>query len=384
VYSAEIPAFDGINYFYIGNDLSGLNNFSGVIKNFSVGELVPFEDVEFEDINFFTLKLLEGFNVSSFGYWNIVHNVIDPSLNSLISFNYANKNAKVFVDEVQIDQPRILPNFNYESPDPIAIDVEIFSNNSNKEFVIFNDFFVSNFGSFQLPSTRGNFYIDSLIPGEEDTYVQINPALIKFEEKSPLSNNLNLGLRFSEETTGVRIFTGEEGVEFYGIEFLFQVNQDNENSKHPLISSEDFSVLIEDMDIESDACRLFINGVEVTTSLTLEYDYVYHALVVFSDNYEDDVLLGISYDKLQSSNITVGEVFCYSQEIEDPVLLAEERYFIAFNKNTSSIQGGQFSISSDSLDKNASFNQSRNFYQMENMPKVKIIENAWEAIFVNE
>lgn len=393
--------------FYLGNSFDLDSPLTSILKNFSINKYT--DEMIFTETGQYTLKFEKSFNVSQKGTWQYQLNIPENCLSSEVNYNYANKNARVFVNGDEVMEPSFIPGLSYSSQETVLFSVELISSDSRTDIPKVNNLSVKLFGSATLSSGNGTYNISPLSTGSTDTYIKTNPFIIRSQATSPLSKPSNLGLKFvarpnyvpdyldenvkqvvstwsidpTTETSGAVLF-GNKNIKL--VEFIFQLDRyPGENEEFTILQVSGSNTKIsynKNGLVLTSGYSLYLDGVLCTGGEDLIADEVYYMAVLFTSAQSADINLGINNTQTVGLSGSIGHMAVHQVE---PTSISD------YIQNRNQAIFGRYYLSkldADSLDISdtpASTQQyirteDGKYFEMKELPRVKIVQNLWEIV----
>ena len=393
--------------FYLGNSFDLDSPLTSIIKNFSINKYS--EEIIFTETGQYTLKFNKSFNVSQRGTWEYQLNVPENCLSSEVNYNYANKNARVFVNGDEVMEPSFIPGISYTSQETVLFSVELISSDSRTDIPRVNNLAVKLFGSSTISSGNGIYNISPLSIGDSDTYIKTNPFIIREVATSPLSKPSNLGIKFitrpnyvadyldenvdeitstwsidpTTETSGSTLF-GNKDIKL--LEFIFQLDRypgENEEFTILQVSGSDTKISYNKNGlILTSGYSLYLDGVLCTGGEDLIADEVYYMAAVFTSAQSSDINLGINNTQTVGLSGSIGHIAVHETEPTDLSGYIQNRNQAIFGRYyMSKLDTDSLNIS-DNPESTQEYIRTEDgkYFEMKQLPRVKIVQNLWETI----
>lgn len=393
--------------FYLGNSFDLDAPLTSKIKNFSINKYT--EEVIFTETGQYTLKFDKSFNVSQKGTWEYQLNVPENCLSSLVKYNYANKNARVFVNGDEVTEPSFIPGASYDSQETILVSVELISSDSLTDIPRLNNLNIKLFGSANLSSGNGVYNISPLSADLTETYIKTNPYIIRGQATSPLSKPSNLGIKFisrpnyipdylddnveeeisiwsidpQSETSGAVLY-GNKDIKI--IEFIFQLDRyPGENEEFTILNVGGSSIKISYNKsglVLTSGYSLYLDGVLCTGGEEIIADEVYYMAVVFTSAQSSDIKLGINNEQTSGISGSIGHLAIHETEPASLSDYIQSRNQAIFGRYyLSKLDTDSINISDvPDLTQEYIRTEDGKYFEMIELPRVKIVQNLWETI----
>jgi hypothetical protein len=378
----EIPNVQTYTDIFLGNLPSSENAFPDRIRNFAIDPLTEFEDIEWYTPELYMLRFNGDLNVSQTARLQYTVTSLDQSNNSIITFNDASK-PYLFVNDEIITEPSNIPAINYSDPEPITINVELFTENAYGDNPKINNLFASSFNSNGIVSSLSNFI---LTPNTDiNSNFLNNSYAIKSRDINILAHDSNIGIKFNRGTsTGCKIVKNSSDYE--SIELVFKI------TKYPN-SSETYNIF--DLSGEtstglsySDAglnkygtYDLYIDGQLISSPSDYEISVgeIYHMVVVLPAQTDSSIHLGNNKSSQNMINGSIGKICIYENTPTDIASYVSDKYQDLIGRISRSISGGSISATDESITPQTYYRNSE-YFEMIELPKVKFVSSSWEEI----
>jgi hypothetical protein len=405
--SSPAPEFD----FYLGNSFYLDSPLTSKIKNFTVDYYENGQEIVFTNIGNYTLKFNGVFSVSQRGEWNYSIKIPEGSVGGLITYNYASKNCNLYVNDAFVESTSLIPNISYESGGFISIEVELKTENSLSSPSVFSGVSISTYDSLYIPSSNGRYRISPTNNDDSNSYVSVDPFLLRYDKYSALDRPSNLGIKFTS-------FIETQGDYLDDLEAISWVGEQTQvtsgcvltiNSENPLdriemleflikldrVPSEEEEFCIFEIDGTSinlkysnsgikisDGYELYIDGEPATPDTILEEFEFYHFVVKLESATNLNIILGTNSSKTLGLDASLGSFAIhknsppefnsyinlrYNSIIGRPSLSKLDQDSIHIFDQTANIQEYEYS-------------QDGKYFAMKELPKIKIIQNKWQTL----
>lgn len=393
--------------FYLGNSFDLNSPLTSTIKNFSINDYS--DEIIFTETGDYTLKFDKSFNVSQKGTWEYQFNVPENCISSIVKYNYANKNAKVFVNGDEVIEPSFIPGISYDSQETVLFSVELISSDSLTDIPSIDNLTVKLFGLSTISSGNGTYNISPLSISITDTYLKTNPFIIRSLATSPLSKPNNLGIKFITRPNYVADYLDENveevvstwtidptfetsGAVLYGnkdiklLEFILQLDRyPGENEEFTILQVSGDSTKIsynKDGLVLTSGYSLYLDGVLCSGGEELIADEIYYIAVLFTSVQSSPINIGI--DNTQSSGLSgsIGHLAVHEVEPASISSYIQSRNQAVFGRYyLSKLDSDSVNISDiPSATQEYIRTEDGKYFEMKELPKVKIVQNLWETI----
>ncbi len=400
-----------------GFDLYLLNSFefdsplTSKLKNFTIQNYSEGDEIIYTNTDIYTLKFNKSFSVSQRGTWSYQLPIPENSVSSLITYNSAEKNCLLYVNDNFIEKTTIIPKINYDEENVLTIDVELLSEDSFINPATFSGLSVSTYDSMYVPSSNGRYRISPLSQLETDTYVSTDPFIIRYSRSTALDRPENLGIKFSSYietqgdylddleisswvgqqeklTSGASLIINETGTQntIKAIEFLIQLDRvPAELEKYTIFDINNTSIYLKysSSGIEaSSGYSLYVDGQLVTATKILEEDEFYHFLVYFDQPVSEIISLGINNERTIGMDGSMGFFAIHNQQINNVASYVLSRYNAIIGRPyISKLDSDSVNISdTPSSTQEYEYSEDGKYFAMKYLPKIKIIQNKWQTI----
>lgn len=427
--------------FYVGNSFNGLYPLTSKVKNFTIDNFINeitnviseilYQDTyvdEYSEINqisseekiflyggvgLYTLSFQNTLNVSQKGVWEIQYPKVSGSLGTIITYNYASKNSIISVNDQEILKSQFVPEINYQNPESIKIQATLKTNNSESELPILNNIFLVAYDTMDISSSGGKYVLTSISDADNNPFNNVQPYLLSDIESNPLDRSQNMGVKFIREisyfpdindnpdgaeqldvdqliTSGGRIVINSEleEDEIKILEFLIKFESIPSSSQEYTIfsvnrlSSESLSMNSSGL-IKNGTYDLYIDGQLISSTMpSIDINEFYYVAAVFTNEVADDIYVGIN-SQLQNlldgsiSNIVINNIA--PSNISSYI---NYRYEAMLGRNKIEI------TDTDTINIVDDYGSSKTYvtssdgstFSMNELPKIRIIQNAWESL----
>lgn len=393
--------------FYLANSFDLDSPLTSTIKNFSINNYS--DEIIFTETGQYTLKFNKSFNVSQKGTWDYQFNVPENCISSIVNYNYANKNARVFVNGDEITEPSFIPGISYETQETVLFSVELISSDSLTDIPTINNLAVKLFGSTNISSGNGTYGISPLSLSLTDTYLKTNPFIIRQLATSPLSKPSNLGIKFISRPNYVADYLDENveevvstwtidptsetsGAVLYGnkdiklLEFILQLDRypgENEEFTILQVSGESTKISYNKNGLVlTSGYSLYLDGVLCTGGEDLIADEIYYMAILFTSAKSSPINIGINNTQTSGLSGSIGHMAIHEIEPASISSYIQSRQQAIFGRYYLS------KLDSDSIDisdipgatQEYVRTEDGKYFEMKELPKVKIVQNLWETI----
>lgn len=408
----DIPGINTTFKLIIGNGIDYDSPLTSKIKNFSIDNYIDGDTVSFDEIGKYCLRFYDSFSVSQTGEWNYRLPIINESISSYVSYNFAAKGIELYVNGSRIIRPGTIPEMIYNSSSSLDIKVLLKTYDSIKDLPVMSELEIKTFDSTYLSSGNGIYSISPIEIDYSESYPKTDPYEIKVKNVSALSRPNNIGINFvrqievlpdiddepdSEDpwvpepniqTSGGSIVINTESSSDYieVLEFLVRLNSSPADSEeYSILDVLDYAIAITYSDSGlslTSGYDLYIDGVLASGGETLEENEFYYLCAHFDSPVSSEIYLGISEDSSLGFNGSMGNFVIhnstpqnissyvssrYNAIIGRPILSKVDNNSIEIFDNSSSTQ--EFVRSTDGK-----------YFAMKHLPKAKIVQNKWETV----
>lgn len=389
VYGELFSQIDNLSYISIGNMVSGNSPFLGRIKNFTIDKFTEFSDIDFTEVGFYTAKFNNSLGVSQVGRWSFSYTPDVSTVGSLVTFNSASKNVALEVNGSQIYESSIIPSYNNESPQAVTFDAVITTDDSENDIPILNDIFIVLYQDMYISSHQGKYSIETLPPGASDTYPICNPYITREYLVNPISKPNNLGIKFvPSETTGAVILKNSDDAndDISDLELIFKIDAlPTGSTVYQIIDTDGLvgdGVYIDSSGLNiSGSSSIYLDGLLVSGSTSIMVDEFYHLFINFDTPISSEIYLGVNNS---GQNIVMGsmggiEIYQTSpSNISQYVLNKYNMYCGRIILSKTETQ--QVTITDNESPQTYTRTSDGKYFAMNNLPKIKIIENKWQDL----
>ena len=405
--SSPAPKFD----LYIGNSLYLNTPLTSKIKNFTIDDYSDGEEIVFTNIGKYTLKFNSVLSVSQRGEWNYSIKIPEGSVGGLITYNYAAKNCELYVNDAFVEATSLIPNISYESGGIVSIEVELKTENSLSSPAVFSGVSISTYDSLYISSSNGRYRISPINNNESDSYVSVDPFLLRYDRNSPLDRPNNLGIKFSSiiETQGdylddleISSWTGQSNQITSGctltinsenpvdtismIEFLIKLDRTpSESEEFCILEIDGTSINLKytNAGIQvSSGYELYIDGQLTTSGKILEEFEFYHVLIKLSSPNNSNILLGTNSSRTLGLDASMGSFAIHKDIPSEFNSYIQLRYdSIIGRPSLSKLDSDSIQISDETINtQEYEYSQDGKYFAMKELPKIKIIQNKWQTL----
>jgi hypothetical protein len=427
--------------FYLGNSFSGLYPLTSKIKNFTIDNFInditnvisemPYQDTYVDEysntiqvnseekiflyggVGLYTLSLQNTLNVSQRGTWQIQYPKISNSLGTIVTYNYASKNSIVTVNDQEILKSQFIPGINYENPESVKIEATLKTDNSESELPILNNVFLVAYNTMDIESSGGKYKLTSIPDEDNNPFNNIQPFLLSDIESNPLDRSQNMGAKFIRQisylpdiednpdgaeqldadqliTSGGRIIVNSEleEDEIKLFEFLIKFESIPSTSQEYTIfsvdrlSAESLSMNSAGL-IKNGTYDLYIDGQIINSTMpTIDVNEFYYVAVVFPDTVSEDIYIGINNSLQNMLDGSISHIVINNVVPSSLSSYITYRYEAMLGRNKLSISDTDpISITDDyGTSKTYITSSDGSIFSMNELPKIRIIQNAWESL----
>lgn len=386
------PAISSSPYFYLGNSSDGDSPTLGKIKNFSIDQLVQFNQIDFTSVGKYTLKLNGNLKISQQGQWFYSYTPTEPIVSSYVTYNTASKNSSVYVNNVQINSNTIIPDLNYSSNDPINIKINLYTEDSENDLAIFNNLYLVLYEDIEISSENALYTISPIATSISSPEINIEPYILNTENVPILSKPDNIGIKFiNGETSGGLVYpyddSGSYNIRF--VDFILKLDSipnleaftvlDTTSSINKKLTYTSYGIQ------KTGSFNLYVDGQEITSAVELNSKDFYHIAVDFGPSGVDQVFIGSDRNGSNGLSGSIGELV-----VNNNLPTSVQSYL--YLKNQALI--GRVTISYDEPDEltisdfetpsQSIFIDGGKYFEMPTLPKIKIIEDRWQSLAIPE
>ena len=370
--SIDIPVITSNATLSIGNIPELSDAYPDYIRNFTIDGLTDFANINWIETGRYTLRLSNSLNISQKSTFNYSTAALLPANNSIVTFNTSAQN-NIKINNVNVKDITYIPGFNYSDPEPISIEVTLISENSTTDRKSVNNLYVSSYNSESLVSSLSRFSLES-------NSSENMPYIMNVISSNVLSHDDNLGLRFDKLiSSGCKVVSNQSNT-YEAIEIVFKINLAPNNGEtytiFDLAGSSDINLKYDDSGlIKNGTYDLYIDGQLVSnlSDIDIFSREIYHAIAVFSSSLSSDIHIGSNKNVEEKFDGTIGKLNIYSVAPAYMTTFVEDKYLDLIGKNVKTINGGTASINDSSATQEYIRDSFGEYYEMKNLPKVKIV-----------
>lgn len=369
------PAFGSDLKISIGNVPGSLEGCPDYIRNVSIGDIKDFSSINWISVDRYTLRLNGNINVSQRSSFSYETFTPDLSNNTIFTIQ-GSENSAIYLNNILVDNSGHIPSYNYSSPETIQVEIISETNDAFEKTNIVKDVFLLTYDSSLLDSNYANFSITSNTVNSETLN---SPFIPKTDEVNILSKTPNLDARFDKNSsTGILISSNSSGYRY--LEFIIKLNSlPNKNeifSIFEILGTETKSLTFNDNYAlsKSGSYTIYIDGIEITSisEINLSINNIYHIFIDFGSLITEDIHFGsdsLSENVLDGS---MGRLVLYQDNLNNLSDFVGKRYSNIFSNTSFSVGGGSVSINDQSVTQTYVRDSYGEYFEMENLPKVKI------------
>ncbi len=369
--SIDIPVINSNATISIGNIPESSDPHPDYIRNLAVDRLTSFNDINWISLGRYMLRFSNSLNVSQIGTFSYSTPTLIPANNSIVTFNTSAQN-NIKINNTNVKDITYIPNFNYSSPEPVEVEIILTTENSTTDRKSLNNFYISSYNSESILSSLSRFSLDSNAGNA--------PYIMNVISSNVLSHDDNLGLRFDKlNSSGCKIVSNQSNT-YEAVEVVFKINlipnSDEVYTIFDVSGVNDISLKYNDSGlIKTGTYDIYLDGELVSNVEDFEVfsGEIYHAIVVFPSPISSDLHLGINKNNQQKFDGTIGKLNVYSTAPSNMTVFSLEKYRDLVGTNTKNIVGGVASITDTSATQEYVRDEFGEYYQMINLPKVKIV-----------
>lgn len=391
-YSLPFPAISSSPFFRVGNSSTGDTPSAYGIKNFSIDNLTQLAELDFDSIGKYTVSMINNLTVSQKGYWYYSYTPVSPILSSYISFNTASSNSKVYVNGTQITKSGVVPGIDYQDTDPITIKIELQSQDAENDLAIFNNLYLIIYEDLTINSDDGRYVISPVAPLVTDTTVNIEPYIITTENVLHISKPSNLGIKFINGiTTGADVESyndnSPEDIQF--LDFILKLDSNPTSETFTIFDTN--STINKKLVYTSSGFQktgdfnIYLDGELIDSGATINVGDFYHIAINFNSVAPTKLYFGVDRNVENALSGSVGLITINPNEPSSITSYLQEKYqsligrfSIVFNESD------QLVISDSSTSNSFIYLNDGKYFEMQELPKIKIIEDRWQTISVPE
>lgn len=393
--------------FYLGNSFDLDSPLTSIIKNFSINNYS--DEIIFTETGEYTLKFNKSFNVSQKGTWEYQFNVPNNCISSIVNYNYANKNARVFVNGDEIIEPSFIPGISYDTQETVLFSVELISSDSLTDIPVIENLTVKLFNASAISSGNGTYNISPLSISSTDTYLKTNPFIIRSTATSPLSKPRNLGIKFISRPNYVADYLDENveeavstwtidptsetsGAVLYGnkdiklLEFILQLDRyPGEEEEFTILQVSGQNIKIsynKDGLVLTSGYSLYLDGVLCTGGEDIISDEIYYIAVLFTSAQTYPINIGINNTQTSGLSGSIGHMAVHEVEPSSISSYIQSRKQAIFGRYYLSKKDSDSIDLSDTPDATQEYIRTEDgkYFEMKELPRVKIVQNLWETV----
>lgn len=368
----EIPAISSSGGLVVGNLPENSNAYPDYIRNFSVDELTDFSNIDWVRTGRYMLRFNGSLNVSQRSDFQYSSPEMIPASNSIVSFNTSAQN-EVYINEKFVKDVSNIPIFNYSDPEPVNISVIMETSNSARDRKSLNNFYISTYNSDSILSSLSSFSLNK-------NYLQNAPYITNTVSSNVLSHDDNLGIKFDKTiSSGCRIVANNSSTSEL-LEIVFKINSlPNSGEKYTIFDLDEVTNtglkysnqgLIKSGSFTTYLDGELVNNIEDSEITIGEF---YHLLVLFDSPNSLDICLGSDKNIQDVLDGTIGKINIYTTAPQNITDFAEQKFLDLIGVPFKSLSGGTASVSDTSASQEYIRDSLGEYYQMKNLPKVKIV-----------
>ena len=223
----------------------------------------------------------------------------------------------------------------------------------------------------------------------EDIYVDVyggnfkEPFIMNVLQSNSLSHSDNLGIRFDKNISSGCKIVSNNSAEYEMIELVFKINLQNNRGENytifDVVGSSDINLKYSNNKlVKNGTYDLYIDGELITNVSSLEIfpGEFYHAVVVFSESLSSEVHIGINKTMSEKLDGTIGKINVYELTPSNISVFCSDKYQDLIGNVAKSIDGGSASISDTSATQQYVRDTFNEYYEMKNLPKVRIVSES--------
>lgn len=359
------------------------------VRNLCFDDITAFNNINWLSNGKYMLRLNGNLKVSQKS--ELFYEFYPPvSSNNSVVFSNDSSNNLIYVNDNLVTESTYIPDFNHDLLETISLNVISETSDSLNKLGYVSRMNFSIYNSESIDSSRGNFVIQ---PDQfsGDTYTDVyenqyggyvrNPYIAKHTNSNILSHDDNLGMKFIRDiSAGCSIIPVSDSYRM--MEFVFKINSIPNNNEEFCIFDIDqtYSVYFSDQGVsKAGTFELFIDGVEITdvSQLNIIPDEFYHLAIVIPISASQNISIGRDSLNLNGINGTIGNIIMYTSLMSNHSEFVASRYSDIVGVPKRIVSEDTISISdSESGTQTYLFNNSRDYYRMSLLPKVKMVLDA--------
>lgn len=370
----EIPAVSSSGGVVIGNLPENSDAYPDYIRNFAVDELTDFSLIDWIRTGRYMLRFNGNLDVSQKSDFNYSSSSMIGASNSIVSFNTSAQN-EVYINGKFIKDVSNIPMLNYSNPEPVDISVVMETSNSAIDRKSLNNFYISTYNSDSILSSLSSFSLNK-------NSSQNAPYIMNTISSNVLSHDDNLGIKFDKTiSSGCRIVTNNSST-YELLELVFKINSypnsGEEYTIFDLAGVSDIGLKYSNGSIiKSGSFSTYLDGQLVNNIENSEINVgeFYHLILLFDAPTSSEVHLGTDKNIQNVLDGTIGKINVYVNSPQNLSDFCEQKFLDLIGVPFKSLSGGVANISDTSASQEYVRDSLGEYYQMRNLPKVKIVSD---------
>lgn len=370
----EIPAISSSGGITIGNLPETSNAYPDYIRNFAVDELTDFSLIDWIRTGRYMLRFNGNLDVSQKSDFNYSSSSMISASNSIVSFNTSAQN-EVYINGKFIKDVSNIPMLNYSNPEPVDISVVMETSNSAVDRKSLNNFYISTYNSDSILSSLSSFSLNK-------NSSQNAPYIMNTISSNVLSHDDNLGIKFDKTiSSGCKIVANNSST-YELLELVFKINSypnsGEEYTIFDLAGVSDIGLKYSNGSIiKSGSFSTYLDGQLVNNIENSEINVgeFYHLILLFGAPTSSEIHLGTDKNIQNVLDGTIGKINVYVNSPQNLSDFCEQKFLDLIGVPFKSLSGGVANISDTSASQEYVRDSLGEYYQMRNLPKVKIVSD---------
>lgn len=367
-----IPAISSGGAVVIGNMPEYSDSYPDYIRNFAVDNLTEFSNINWISTGKYMLRFNANLNVSQKSTFIYESPTPQSASNTILTFNTSAQN-NIYVNNELINDVSHIPNFNFASPESITVEINLETDDSSSDRKTINNLYMSLYDSDGLASSLSNFILGNNISSN-------NPFIMNTISSNILSHDNNIGLKFDKLSSSGCKIVPENSVTYEVIELVFKINKiANRGEQYTIFDlsgGSDINLMYSNSGLTKNGTYdLYIDGELISniSNINVFSGEIYHLIAVFPTAISNTIHLG--KNKIGSSPMdgSLGKINIYTNPPQNISVFAENKYLDILGKVKKNLIGATASITDTSLTQEYIRDINGEYFEMRNLPKIKII-----------